>query len=410
MKKIILIALVAVLCVGTTYASKLEVSGSAHYRGNYKMNSAVLTTSESLAYYDMEMTIVPKFVIDENTYAIAKLEMRDMTAGKTQGSTDEDDFDDNIWVERAYFGTKIGPTALSVGLMDGGAWGTAFGDSTNGEYRIKAITTTPVGAVVVVVRKALEYENTANNTDDVDVYYLGLVTKAGPLFIKPLVAYARYGNVAVYASDGSTAIASGKKEKTAFLLAVDGKFGAISVEAEFVYENYEYDLGASTVDADYTLMGAFVHVSMAMGDSSAGVMLGYASVDEVTNSSDTASKGFSYGDDAVFSIILDDDLSVGNTEKAGLGGFNLIALYASIKASDSLTITPKIAYAMSNYDDTNNVTTVDSAIELNICSAYKLNDAVTYAFDIAYATISATGSNTDPDDVYYIQHALKIAF
>ena len=62
--------------------------------------------------------------------------------------------------------------------------------------------------------------------DDMDVYYVAMVTKAGDISIKPLLGYGLVGQVEADEETDLTLIAA--------ILAVDGSFGAIGFEAEFM--------------------------------------------------------------------------------------------------------------------------------------------------------------------------------
>ncbi|MCP3922579.1 MAG: hypothetical protein GY714_08350 [Desulfobacterales bacterium] len=441
MKKIILIALVSVLCFGTAYASKFEVTGNALMKGEYRSGYELDPDANSKSFYDFDFNIFPKFVVDENNFAFAKIAMKDIKPGADRSTTvaattgdnvggNVNEEDENISVERAYFQTKIGPASLTFGLMDGRAWGTGFGDSTAGVWRVKAVVTTPIGAVVAVHEKSNENsdvtanadKNSSLNGDDNDIYYLGLITKAGPLYIKPLFVRANYNSTYAYAPAWTNL---GDMEKTAYILALNGSFGDISIEAEFGYQDIEWQT-PNRDTLDYDVYGAYLHASMKMGESTAGFMFLYGGT---TMNKAGSTYGYAFGDDVCFLNILDDDMEVGRTDStyAGAGGLTIYAAYFSMQVMDGLTITPKVGYVLSNYADdastqdvgateyskTHPADSVDTAWEIDIDCAYKINDAVTYTFGASYASLDMIDGIADadaPDDIILLQHQIKIVF
>ncbi len=423
MKKIILIALVAVLCVGTAYASKLEVTGSAFYRGRTVHNYGLDTESSTQevhkqAFYDYEMTVYPKFVVDENNFAIMRLEIKDMTAAAPESAVYTTDSGNNVRVERSYFQTKIGPTSLALGLMDGGAWGTAFGDTIYGAWRIKAITTTPIGSIVTVLQR--NYENSSetagNDYQDNTVYYLGLVTKAGPMYIKPLFVYADYGD---HQYNGASSTL-GKVDVKGFQLAGNGAFGDINVEFEFGWADTAFDATAAAL-RDNTLWGLYVDANMKMGDSKFGATFAYGSTDKSEYGSHY---GYTFGDEISFGEIIAVDMELGENDTTddtvgGMAGFTAVKLYADFVAMENLTISPVFVYAKSNYDDGANVVKynasveIESAMELDLWAKYQINDAVYYKAGFCYAQTKATKfvtTDKDPDDTWKLVHMVGISF
>ncbi|MCP4162298.1 MAG: hypothetical protein GY760_19685 [Deltaproteobacteria bacterium] len=428
MKKIILIALVAVLCVGTAYASKFEVTGSAFYRGsvkhNYNLNNETASTPlMKTSYYDFDMNIFPKFVVDENNFAIAKFAIRDMTAGVDMAADGTDAHsDDNLSVERAYFQTKIGPAALQLGLMDGGAWGTAFGDYITAVWRVKAVITTPIGSVVAVHQKNDEVssETAGGNSDDNAIYYLGLVTKAGPMYIKPLLVFADYGTSAFGAGNDM--------DKKAILLAGNGAFGDINVEFELGWADVEFD-HATYKQANHSVMGAYLDVNMKSGDNLFGATLAWGDTEKDDLNwvalGQTANKGYhgySFGDELNFGEIIGVDMELGDNgvdAEAGMSGMTVVKLYADFKVMENLTISPMFVYAKSNYDKGSGAVTygaatnIEAAMELDVVGAYTINDAVTYTVGLAYAQFEeeeATPTVKDPDDAWKLWHKMAISF
>ena len=329
MKKLFIALLSVLMAAGFVYAAEEEASifdfsGMLNTRGSYIENGADLQTlpgeeekAGNYMYYDMEFDGTLKITPTDKSLIYLNFEIHDenfdVSPTDSQGKTG----DDQIAFKRAYGSYNFDTgTSVDFGLMTGGAWAFAFGDSANGTYRVKVTQKTDFGVLVGLVEKNTERgdeywqepvaddpltihddEATPGYTDgngpwdaeedDADTYALAMVTKLGDITIMPLLKYATVGTPERDEETDLTVMALD--------LGVSGAFGAIGFESEFIYADYSYDLDGNAAE-DYNVMGLYANVWTTMDAFKVGGMAAYGSYDKDGGTAGTGA-GFGFGED-----------------------------------------------------------------------------------------------------------------
>jgi len=370
---------------------------------------------DSYGNYDHELSVDATWQIDDATKVFLRLEMADETFGS--GTINEKNIaanDDNIYVEQVWGAHTFGATGgtLTVGKMSAGAWGTAFHDAGDEAWRIKYVQPTAVGAVIGILHKDDVGESGSSAKDsedkDDDAYIVAMITKAGPVNVKPLFAYIVKGEEsATWLSgpdeDDYVTLELGDVTIMRGMLALDGTFGAVGFEAEFDV----FDLDFDKLKEDYTTWGAYLNVWMTMDALKVGILGAYGSYD------DDAEAGFDFGDDfeAGGALIMGDDITFhgGNDLTAG----TLVAVYMDMAITDQLSFGAYAGYAECNVDDGSPWDGAD-VWELSADVTYAITPNVTYKVAAGMAEFG-WGSNRyedlkDPDTAYEVYNKLSFSF
>jgi len=413
------ITLLLLLFATTAYAEiKFELTGDMKGAGTYYQNHDMASDDTvSYSYYDGDLNLYPKIIVGDSSVNM-KLAIRDETWREGVYDTDDTtELDNNVAVERCFLQHKFTEnTTLDVGLMDGGTWGTTFGDNKAARYRVKVTQMTDVGAVVALVEKMAEVGSTATSTedaekDDADNFAIGFVTKIDKIKIAPLFYYlnlSRYdsGGVSYYLDNGNDAL-----KRLLLALEISGDLGAVAFEAELDYNNYDskgfvHPLAGALEDNDWTAIGFYLNVWAPLDAAKVGGVLAYGSYDDEGGPA-SSGFGFDFNDDFYSTVILGDELGWGGGED--LTGMSLLKLYASdVKTgNESVSLGGYLAYIMSNQDDT---TLEDAnAFELGVDGTYKITENLKYNLGVAYASVSYDEGD-DPDPIYTLYHSIKLTF
>jgi hypothetical protein len=403
MKKF-LVALLAVLMVSSVaYAASIDVDGSYYFRGRYFSNPLVDLDDDYDAYtnYDHELDLWGQINVDDTTFVRFRMEIADENWPGDQDNGDGTQEsaasgDDNLELQRLWGGHTFGTgTKLEFGAMSGGTWATSFGEAGGERYRLKVTQPLPIGTLLAIVEK--DYENGSSTEDseknDKDAYFLGLVTKAGALNIKPLLGYVLDGHVDLADDSYNTT--------TLFQLGLDGMFGIIGFESEFQYSSLSYDEGTSPGGEDSaTLFGIYADVYAKLDAVKPGLFVAYGSVD------DDAGLQFNFGDDfdGHGAEMIGNEFSFGGVD--AIGGATYFGVYCDFAASDALSFYGQIGYAKGNTDSS---IEDDTATDVSLRGSYKITDALTYTIGAGYATIDRDAGD-DPDPGYKLYHKMAIAF
>jgi hypothetical protein len=146
-----------------------------------------------------------------------------------------------------------------------------------------------------------------------------------------------------------------------------------------------------------------------------GLFFAYGSVDEDTE------QGFNFGPDfdGHGAQMIGNEFNFGGD--GAIGGATYVGAYCDFAASEVLSFTAQISYAIANadlnhqeLDDDGEATGFatqedDTAIDVSLTAAYKITDAVTYSLGGGYASISKDEGD-DPDPGYKLIHKFNIAF
>jgi len=470
MKKIFCAIMLMLLIAGSAYAqATFSLTGSYWAEGKYWFNynagpgTDATYNENSFGFYEQDINLFPKISIGNTSLnfqvAITDTYWGAVAADTTEGITQDDRIggeDDDIQIERAYLSHKFGDKLiLDVGLMDGTQFGTTFADDKQAKWRVKATAFTPVGVIGAVLEKNKDRGAFSTGDDvpdnfegeDSDAYGLFAVTKAGSVYIKPLLWYVRNQHIFMDKTADLSALGAvipdprltDDADLEALLedvdlnlfnpvLAFNGDLGALSFEAEFNYKMWEIEGGTGNVDEDWDTYGIYVNIWKALDAMTPGFVAAYGSYDEdlidaanaalaagnyqafITLNGVAANAAFDFEDDFNSTVILGDEYCWGGPGD-DLQGMTLLKLYVNdIKTGmDPLTLSAYAAYVMSNQDDT--LYEDATAWELGLGTAYKITDNLVYSIYGAYADIDydVTGFD-DPDSVYMIANAIEFAF
>jgi hypothetical protein len=410
MKKFLSIILALLfLSTGLAMASDFSISGSYFVRGTYLTNSnGIQANASSYGEYDHELSIDTTWKMSDSTKVFARFEMRDEVWGK--GNVNEGPVpavDDNVYLEQVWGEhTFCNGHQLTVGLMSAAAWGTKFADSADEAYRIKYMVPTAVGNLYGIIEKGDSGEKgqdtytAAQDSKDSNIYHLGFITKAGNVYIKPLLSYAD-----ATAYSGTTFITD--VDKFVFHLAVNGDFDAFGFEGEFRYENVDFD----QLLRDYDAWGIYGNVWANAGAAKIGILGAYGSYDDTAGA---GGAGLDFGDDfdELGFVIMGENVFFGGG--AGLVGSKVGAVYVKYQATEKLSLQSLAGYGKSNIGSISGIATPQwdgaSMFELNLTGAYKITDNLTYDFGAAYADLEYGDSTPDPDSSYELYHKLTFSF
>jgi len=463
MKRLLFVALM-LLITSPLYAAAATFSMTGDYYvegkwwGNYNLDKYEKAT---VRYIDQEINLYPKIQVG-NTTLNFRIDLAEVVWGGPE-AVDRSDYaanvkgldkfrtgdgrivtnDANINIERAYISHKFNDTyTLDVGLQDGGGWGTIFGNTVVGQYRIKLTQNTKAGTFLYYYEKPanLALDNTAEQgdtttvrngeEDDTENFYLGYINKFGPITVKNLLGYS-YGSSADLNLDNRGLFS------WAETLALNGDLGAISFESEFSYKRLRCDLttaGGFTSDTGnqhWKVYGGYINVWKDLGTMTPGFLAAYGSFDE---NAPTA-KGFDFGANFNTTPIFGDQLGLGGGND--LLGMTAYKLYVNdIKTpAKPLTLSAFAAYIVSNQNssdaqDADGVVSYYDGLtawEAGIGGAYQITDNLVYNAWTSYgkaqlsskyknyaATLAdpadARNLSHDPDAMYLLANSLTLSF
>lgn len=390
----LLVALMMVAFAATAFAADVKFSGTYEIDGKYEKNYGEATTSGDVVtnqYYEHDLDLWMKVATDKDTFFNLKMELLDDSWDNNASNDAGYATDTEISVQRAWIGHNFGKVLLEAGLMNGGTWGYAFGDNGEGKQRIKATFNVAGGKLHFLTQKNEEEGSSANTVkdnekDDSDMYSIGYKGTFGGIMVAPKLDYT-LDSTAVNDND------SDGNKTIDFDIAVGGKFGIVTVEAEYQLKKVTRD--ASNLD-DYSIYGAYLNANAKLGAATVGGFVAIASVDEDTQIA------YDMSDDFDSTFILGDDLGYGGGDD--LKGYNVYALYATYDVNDKLNLMAKYAYATSNYEDDDT-----SAMEIDLAANYAITKELNYYVNVGYATIDADGSD-DPEPLMLVKHGLVLSF
>lgn len=417
MKKIFVLALVALFVATSAYAVDFETSGMYEAVGTWISNPTGLQSGNEgdptvdYGYYDHELDMTTRIVVDDATKVIVNYEIRDESwiTGNTDGTKQDGSsgLDDNIEFKRVFGSHTFASTGTSVdvGLMTGGTWAYDWADNANGRYRVKVTQATPIGPVIGILEKNAELGSINPGVedaekDDYDAYALASVFKAGPVNIKPLLYYL----------DNSAAIQDRDTDGVqTFLvdLGIDGSYENWGFENEWQWRTVDSDLEGGT---EPSYWGVFLNAWFLAGPAKIYGHFAYGSEDE------GAYMGF--GDDYEPLHYLGYQTGFGGSRANDLEIANSFVYLLGINyaATDDLSFSAAAAYLDSDAgDDTggDGFWKDASAWEFDLGMAYKISDAVVYDVGFGYADIDLEeryAGQSDPDGAWRLYHRLKISF
>ena len=442
MKRFLLVALLLV-SAASAYAADLKITGDAEVRGVINNAEYDGDTVYKDKFFDADFNFNAALVLTENTTIFTKLTF-DAENGEGTATVPDSEAGEAaamLGVERAYISTKFLPAlTVDAGLMGGGMWGTAFGNTETNVTRIKgtyaisddikvsaiyekgyesndttlykATEMTPQDVYDAVydavfaatgdataadaAAEAAADSWTASDTSDfgdTTSYYLTANIKAGAFTIMPLFRY-QTKETEVWLNNKAASLGAATKsdaEPWSFKadIAVTGDLGMIGFEAEVIYEMVKWD----DFKADDTaIYGAYVDVFAKLEMAKAGVALFYESADKTDGT-------FAAGTDFDFTLLTEDD---------SLAGYMGGKLYASeIKIVDKISADVAFAYVMQTNDDVFE----DSFFEVDAGVNYAIDAATTYTIEGGYIAGTEKDAGTDYDyNMYMVRHKFAVKF
>jgi hypothetical protein len=414
MKKFFVVMFVVFFAATSAYAVDFQTSGMYEARGTWISNPTGLQTGSErdpvvdYGYYDHELDMTTRIVVDDNTVIVVNYEIQD-TAWNVSNRDgwkhiDGEGLDDNIEFKRVFSSHTFAQTGttLDLGLMTGGAWATDFANNANGRYRVKVTQATPIGPIIGILEKNVEIGANETSTedaekDDGDFYYLAMVTKLGPVNVKPLLGYGTQSQVNLNQNYDGLDIFT-------FQLGIDGAYDGWGFESDFVYtnRNYDWDNAPNTVDS----FGAYGKIWGQFGAANLYGLIAYANEDE----------GYSLGMGDDFEPLYYIGYQTGFGGSAAndyeIQASTLYMIGVDYAATEALSFNAAIAYVDSNADAPS-IYDGASAWEFDIGGAYKISDAVKYDFGFGYADYDLDDIgpiNMDPDGSWRLYHRFQINF
>jgi hypothetical protein len=457
MKKFFIALLSLLMVAGFAYAAEEEAgtmfdfSGMINTDGVYLDNDSGLQGEKDLTgksydymFYEMEFDADLKITPSDKTLVFLNMEIHDETFVTSPTDSGDKTGDDNIAFKRAY-GKYSFDNGMSTtfGLMSGGAFGTAFGDTGDGYYRVRLDGAASFGNWGFILEKGQENGTDATEDwdaekDDTDAYNLYLITKASDITLMFLAKYAQVGD----ATNRNVAPGGFEEEGAdidimAGVVAAMGSSGAFGWEAEFMVLDYAFDgkdidVGAPNdieVPEDYTVWGLYGNAWMTMDAAKVGAYFAYGSADDDSGAS------FDMGADFYFGQGIGESQSVGGfnynnfvndgaltSNKGGFKGVTLLGVYADYAVNDALSLYGNFSYWMSNEEKAynNDLTDADygekgdspwkdaTGYELTGVATYKLADNVAYSAGAAYGQMDL--DDIDPDSYIRAFHKIQINF
>jgi hypothetical protein len=440
MKRLLLVLFILV-GVSSAFAADLKVTGDFMVRGNMDSNFALDTSNERTNdYFDYDLNLNLALIANESATVFVKLTYdKNVDEKGTVANGDATDYDrgtasaqqtyknSSLAVERAYLNYKFAPfLQAEAGLMAGGQWASTFGDTEINVMRLKVIGALSPDLIFLAIYQKDNELNSGTSTesvdpadsekDDVNTYYLAGSLTFGPLKVLPLLIYNTAGvNYDGALNQASLGNITKKYDVTtmAFDLGINGDFGMIGFESEFIYKKTDTDgfaddnaaaalylLTAADKDLyDRTTYGAYVNVFAKIDPFKVGFVYAYASSDKTDGT-------FSWGEDFDVCVVMDDWIfnSQDGLTAENLKGFSVYKLYAEAKI-DKLTVNAAVAYGASNIsDDDSEFTEIDAGV------AYALDANATYSIYGGYAMTDKFDGLTESVNAYTIRHQMAIKF
>lgn len=395
MKKFLIALFTVFMMAGFVYADAHEEEASIfNFSGMFNSAGVYLSNDdgyedEAYAYMFYEMEFDANLQINPNDMTQINLnaEIHDEKWDDAPGYAGTMTTEENIVFKRAWgkytFDNGI---STSFGLMSGGAFGTAFGDSGDGRYRWRVDGMAEFGKWGVILEKNDEQgpggdDNNDLEQDDSDAYYGYWVGKFGEITPMVLLGYIQSGT-----TSGANLEPEGADRNTTLLVgAVKGSLAAIGFEGEFVYQNVAWEVSGAE---DATLYGVYGNVFMGMDAATVGGYVAYGNYD------DDADLGYNMGFDFYFGAGVGDSQTFGKDQNGAFSATTLVGVYGDYAASDVLSFNGNFSYFMSNEKDT--AWEDATGYELTAGGAYQLADNCTWSAAIAYGAFDIDNLDTDP--------------
>jgi len=414
------IGLMAVLFVaGVAYAGApdIDFSGMINTRGQYFSNDDGITEDAGdYMIYDMEMDSDLTIKASDTDGVFLNFEIHDQSWMSTPGNSDQYTGDDQIAFKRAFgyhtFSTK---TKVEFGLLTGAAFGTAFGDTACGRWRVKLTQPTDVGVFVGVLEKNKESGPLATKdydaeADDSDLYAFAYVLPMGDLKFAGLGVYNLVdlgidGDPGKLDREGNQA-GDEKANLAVSVLSLNlfGTLGAIGFETEFMYQNFAYDY--DNAPDDYNLMGFYANGWTNIDAMKVGAQIAYGSYDK------DAGDGFGFGEDYCPTVGGADAFTVGTASLSEYSAVTLLNVYGDYALNDEMKLGGSLTYWMSNEEKT--VWEDANGWEVDVTFAYKLSDNCKYNVALGQGQISFDKPEDynmgDPDAFTRLYHKITVSF
>ena len=388
MKKLLLVVL-ALISSLSVYAADLKVTGDFSTSGNAAGNDTLEKSGKTnYMYFDYDLNVNAAFVANENATVFTKLTYDKNVKGsgkvdKVEGAKQEMSTS-LLAVERAYLAYKFNPMfKLDAGLMGGGQWGTAFGNTEINVMRVKGTAVISDTATVMAIYQknkevgAVDVAKDGEKYDD-NTYYLAGTFKFGTITLSPLFSY----NPLTTVSAGSDVEANTLSAD----VALTGDFGMIGFEAEGVY-------ASTSGDTKATKFGAYANVFAKVEPAKVGLVLAYAS-----DKTDSDKGVYSWGKDFDVTVVMDDWI------ETTIAGWTVAKVYADATFG-AISCGAAVAYGMDNLKDSDAAFT-----EIDANAGYTFDANTSWTITAGYAMTDKCNTTGDKANAYAMYHTFKVTF
>jgi hypothetical protein len=438
MKKFALIAVA--LCVAFMMAAPagaLEITTDGYYRAQYLGSWNVKMADDApgnaaFSYGRMRLRVNNVIKVNDNLM----IRTRFRAVNRTWGSTD--DGKENFDWERAWMVARFNFGILEVGRMQGGTWGTAFGDSEVDVDRVKL--TIPVGPVTLlaIYQKTAEKDDQYVTADsDADTFYPAVVWKHENMSAGLLGAWTSGKTSSDSPPIGPGGTARFTSSTYSLLPFFTGKFGPFGVQAEGIFgfgtasEWVDNVPGRKDVDSDtqaWNIEGSF---DFGLGTAQLGYAFASGQEKPKFAGDNVDSTAGNIGADWCKLLIMTGD-TVPATNPGELGGYGswgnggnrdgikLIYGGADFKPMENLTLGFMVGYGQA--DETLSGQDDEIGWEFDFKAAYTIFDNLTNVLQVGYLDGGNyfEGSKNDPNyqarksdfdsGVWAVVNELKLSF
>lgn len=449
MKKslIVIVSMLFVLgLVAVDYAAATDVtlSGSMRVRGDFRSNTDLQDTiGGSKSAYDQQVRLKVTAKVDPKVKGVIELEAGSSTSDTYEwggsysagvypkGNAKQDSFT----MRQAYISVKevLGLVDLKIGhqLLKFGN-GIFFDHSKFGDDAIVLTKELQKGTDISLVAAKLE-ENTNTANDDVDLYAVGVKTKAGNVNVSGDVTYI---NDQDYTTGlGFGALGSEGLHFWNIGLRGDTKVAGVGLKADFeIQTGKARKAGSGEIDVKTKGHAVLLGASYKVADVKVGIDIARGSGDKTGTANKYEGFIVMHGSGAV-AFLYDDKVSTAgttlasavagtgysDTTKTGLNNTQYLKLYASTKATPKVSVSGAVFLlrATKRLNAVNSSKKIGTEIDAKV--KYKLAKNVTYYVEGGYliagdmyegnkVTDPDTSVAVGPDDAYGVRHGIVLKF
>ena len=421
MKKFLVILLALALVVAFSMpagAVDVKFKGSYYVTGYYVDNMSLGKDKACDQMYGQRFRLSTIFKVAEGLKFTTRFDAMERYWDGKLGATAKEE--NNLRWERAYVTFAVPFGKFDVGYQTNGNWGTAFGNDTGSNARIKFTTALGPAIVGAIIEKDAENDAKTQYSDlDTDEYMLFGIYKfeagqAGLLFD--------------YTRDASTRVSDSYITK-AYTISPYAKltFGPVYVEGQIYWANGTMEMdNAGDTDVDVEGRSAYVKAKYNFGPGNVGAMFMYAQGDDPASGDVEGQLGIG-SDPSPCLILFGEKL---NKWAGYLGGANgavtkgaygthdnnvwLYQVFADYKVLPKLKLAASITYAKADEKPTAAYVDDEYGTEYDISATYKIYNNLSYKVGFGYLKagdyFKGEDASNEIDDNYVVMNKLQLKF